>query len=149
MSAILLAVVCVGGFVLYAIVGTAVVRRLVHGHVAEGHNDVLVPLFLTAGVIYAVLLGFMVGVAISGQSFYTFTVENLPQFGMGMKDGEILRWRKRVGDEVKEGEVLAEVEAAKTTVEVPAPVDGELVEIIAHEGETVEVRAPIAKLRTV
>jgi pyruvate/2-oxoglutarate dehydrogenase complex dihydrolipoamide acyltransferase (E2) component len=72
----------------------------------------------------------------------------LPQFGMGMKDGEILRWRKAVGDTVKSGEVLVEVEAAKTTVEVPAPEDGELVEVLAEEGETVEVRAPIAKLRT-
>ncbi len=72
----------------------------------------------------------------------------LPQFGMGMKDGEILRWRKAVGDTVRSGEVLVEVEAAKTTVEVPAPEDGELVEVLAEEGETVEVRAPIARLRT-
>ncbi len=72
----------------------------------------------------------------------------LPQFGMGMKDGEILRWRKAVGDRVRSGEVLVEVEAAKTTVEVPAPEDGELVEVLAGEGETVEVRAPIARLRT-
>jgi pyruvate/2-oxoglutarate dehydrogenase complex dihydrolipoamide acyltransferase (E2) component len=72
----------------------------------------------------------------------------LPQFGMGMKDGEIVRWHKAVGDTVKSGEVLVEVEAAKTTVEVPAPEDGELVEVLAGEGETVEVRAPIAKLRT-
>jgi pyruvate/2-oxoglutarate dehydrogenase complex dihydrolipoamide acyltransferase (E2) component len=40
-----------------------------------------------------------------------------------------------------------EVEAAKTTVEVPAPQDGELVEVLAAEGETVVVRAPIARLR--
>jgi hypothetical protein len=56
----LLALLFVGGAVLYAIVGVLVVREYVHRHVAEGHNDVLVPLFLTAGVIYAVLLGFMV-----------------------------------------------------------------------------------------
>jgi hypothetical protein len=55
-----LALLFVGGAVLYAIVGVLVVRKYVHRHVAEGHNDVLVPLFLTAGVIYAVLLGFMV-----------------------------------------------------------------------------------------
>ena len=56
----LLAVLAVGGSVLFAVVGVLVGRRFVHHHVAEGHNDVLVPLFLTAGVIYAVLLGFMV-----------------------------------------------------------------------------------------
>lgn len=36
------------------------VRRIVKGHVREGHNDVLVPLFLTAGTLYAVLLAFLV-----------------------------------------------------------------------------------------
>lgn len=72
----------------------------------------------------------------------------LPQFGMGMADGEIARWRKAVGETVQEGEILVEVEAAKTTVEVPSPSAGELVEILAAEGETVEVRTPIARLRT-
>ena len=57
---LLLALVFVGGAVAYAVLGVLATRRYVHHHVAEGHNDVLVPLFLTAGVIYAVLLGFMV-----------------------------------------------------------------------------------------
>ena len=60
MSAGLLALLFVGGTVLYAVVGVLVGRKLIHHHVAEGHNDVLVPVFLTAGVIYAVLLGFTV-----------------------------------------------------------------------------------------
>ena len=60
MSGVLLAILFVGGAIANAIAGVLVARKYVHGHVAEGHNDVLVPLFLTAGVIYAVLLGFMV-----------------------------------------------------------------------------------------
>ena len=60
MSDTVLAILFIGGFVLYGAIGTTVVRRLIRRQVAEGHNDVLVPLFLTAGVIYAVLLGFMV-----------------------------------------------------------------------------------------
>jgi hypothetical protein len=40
--------------------GVHVVRRLRRGRVAEGHNDVLAPIFLTAGTIYAVLIGFLV-----------------------------------------------------------------------------------------
>ena len=68
----------------------------------------------------------------------------LPQYGMGMQDGEIVRWIKREGDRVTEGEAIVEVEAAKTTVEVPAPVSGTLVRIIADEGETIDVRAPMA-----
>lgn len=70
----------------------------------------------------------------------------LPQFGMGMQDGEVVRWLKAVGDTVAEGEPLVEIEAAKTTVEVPAPAGGTLIEIAAEEGETVEVRGHLATL---
>jgi len=70
----------------------------------------------------------------------------LPQFGMGMQDGEIVRWLKAVGDTVADGEPLVEIEAAKTTVEVPSPAAGTLIEIIAEEGETVDVRGHIATL---
>ncbi len=70
----------------------------------------------------------------------------LPQYGMGMQDGDITKWLKAVGDSVAEGEPLVEVEAAKTTVEVPSPVSGTLVEILAPEGETVEVRTVIARI---
>jgi formate-dependent nitrite reductase membrane component NrfD len=60
MNAALLGILFIGGAILYAVFGVLLTRKLIHRHVAEGHNDVLVPLFLTAGVIYAVLLGFMV-----------------------------------------------------------------------------------------
>jgi hypothetical protein len=59
-SYILIGLLVVGGSVLYAVAGVLVGRKLIRRHVAEGHNDVLVPMFLTAGVIYAVLLAFMV-----------------------------------------------------------------------------------------
>ncbi|KPF92026.1 biotin attachment protein [Novosphingobium sp. AAP83] len=70
----------------------------------------------------------------------------LPQFGMGMQDGEIVRWLKSVGDTVADGEPLVEIEAAKTTVEVPSPAAGTLIEIVADEGDTVDVRAHIATI---
>jgi hypothetical protein len=54
------ALLFIGGTVLFGAIGVLVGRRIMHGHVAEGHNDVLVPIFLTVGVIYAVLLGFTV-----------------------------------------------------------------------------------------
>ena len=72
----------------------------------------------------------------------------LPQYGMGMQDGEIVRWLKKVGERVEEGENLVEVEAAKTTVEVPAPVSGTLLRILADSGDTVDVRAAIAVIET-
>jgi hypothetical protein len=59
-SYVLIGCLVVGGSVLYAVVGVLAGRKLIRRHVAEGHNDVLVPMFLTAGVIYAVLLAFMV-----------------------------------------------------------------------------------------
>ncbi len=72
----------------------------------------------------------------------------LPQYGMGMQDADITKWLKAVGEPVAEGEPVVEIEAAKTTVEVPAPASGRLVEILAAEGETVEVRAVIARIET-
>jgi pyruvate/2-oxoglutarate dehydrogenase complex dihydrolipoamide acyltransferase (E2) component len=71
----------------------------------------------------------------------------LPQFGMSMQDGEIVRWHNAVGDFVRNGEPLVEIETSKTVVDVPSPFDGELVAILANPGETVEVGAPIAELR--
>ncbi len=72
----------------------------------------------------------------------------LPQYGMGMQDGEVVRWLKQEGDSVTEGELIVEVEAAKSTVEVPAPVSGTLLRILAAEGETIDVRAPMAVIAT-
>jgi len=48
------------GSIAFAVGGVFISRKVLHHKVKEGHNDVLVPLFLTAGVIYAVLLAFMV-----------------------------------------------------------------------------------------
>jgi hypothetical protein len=50
----------IAGPTLYAVEGVWLSRRIQHGRVQEGHNDVLVPIFLNAGVLFAVLLGFMV-----------------------------------------------------------------------------------------
>lgn len=52
-------IVIVGTFA-FAGVGTLLVRQLVYPHFAEGHNDVVVPIFQTAGTIYAVFLAFLV-----------------------------------------------------------------------------------------
>ncbi|HXC54326.1 MAG TPA: hypothetical protein VNU97_03450 [Rhizomicrobium sp.] len=57
---VLMGVLSLGGSILFAVGGVYIGRKLNHERVAEGHNDVLVPLFLTAGVIYAVLLAFIV-----------------------------------------------------------------------------------------
>ena len=71
----------------------------------------------------------------------------LPQAGMGMTDGTVLDWLKDVGDRVRAGECIAEVEAAKTTLEIEAPCDGVLARILTPAGTLVpvlEVMAVIA-----
>ena len=60
MHVFLLAVAIIGGSAAFAAIGVIVVRSLIQHQVSEGHNDVLVPFFLNAGVLYAVLLGFLV-----------------------------------------------------------------------------------------
>ncbi|HTD27972.1 MAG TPA: hypothetical protein VK660_01135 [Xanthomonadaceae bacterium] len=60
MSYALIGALMIAGPAIYAVTGVLVSRRILHGRVCEGHNDVLVPIFLNAGVLFAVLLGFMV-----------------------------------------------------------------------------------------
>ena len=50
----------IGFSIFYASSGVVLVRRIVHGRISEGHNDLPVPIFQTAGTIYAVLLAFSV-----------------------------------------------------------------------------------------
>ncbi|MGD0388504.1 MAG: 2-oxo acid dehydrogenase subunit E2 [Tepidisphaeraceae bacterium] len=61
-----------------------------------------------------------------------------------MQAGTIRRWRKSRGDAVAKGEVLVEVEGETGVVEVESTVAGTLTEILAGEGKTVAVGAPIA-----
>jgi pyruvate dehydrogenase E2 component (dihydrolipoamide acetyltransferase) len=68
----------------------------------------------------------------------------LPQAGMGMTDGTVLDWLKDVGDQVRAGECIAEVEAAKTTLEIEAPCDGVLARILTPAGTLVPVREVMA-----
>jgi len=72
----------------------------------------------------------------------------LPQFGMGMTDGTIISWLKAEGDAVAQGEILCEIEAAKTTVELEAPCDGVLAQILVAVDMNVPVQTPIAVIAT-
>ena len=70
----------------------------------------------------------------------------IPKSGMGITEGEVVRWLKAEGDRVSEGEVIAEVETAKATIEIEAPASGVLTRILVHEGENVEVNTEIATI---
>lgn len=72
----------------------------------------------------------------------------LPQWGMGMSEGTIAEWLKKVGEHVNESEPLAEIEAAKVEETLEAPATGTLVEIVVAAGETIDVRTLIAIIET-
>ena len=72
----------------------------------------------------------------------------IPQMGESVAEGTIGSWLKKVGDRVEADEPIVEVETDKVAMEVPSPVAGVLVEIIAEEGQDVEIGALIAKVDT-
>ncbi|SCW90667.1 pyruvate dehydrogenase E2 component (dihydrolipoamide acetyltransferase) [Sphingobium faniae] len=69
----------------------------------------------------------------------------LPQFGMGMSDGTIIKWHKAEGDRVEKGELLCDIEAAKTTVEFESPESGILSKIAVAVDQNVPVNTVIAQ----
>ncbi len=68
----------------------------------------------------------------------------LPQLGESIHEGTIARWLKKPGDSIEKYEPLAEITTDKVNVEMPSPLGGVLVELLASEGETRPVGAPIA-----
>ena len=65
----------------------------------------------------------------------------LARGGMNMQEATIVKWHKQVGDPIRTGDVLYEIETEKVTQEIEANGDGTLLEIRAPEGEEVEVGA--------
>ncbi len=68
----------------------------------------------------------------------------LPQLAASMADGVISKWLKQVGDPVKRGEPLFEVESDKVTTEVESPADGIVRQIRVGEGQKVDVGTVLA-----
>ena len=73
---------------------------------------------------------------------------NLPDPGEGLTEADLVTWRVAVGDVVKVNDMVVEVETAKSLVELPIPFAGTVVELLAAEGDTVEVGAPIIVVET-
>ena len=71
---------------------------------------------------------------------------HVPTLGESISDATIARWIKKAGDAVAADEPIVELETDKVTLEVPSPVAGKLGEIVAVEGETVEVGALLARV---
>lgn len=62
-----------------------------------------------------------------------------PDVGEGIQEGEIVRWRVRIGEEVKRDQPLVEVETAKAIVELPSPESGFILALNGGEGDIVKV----------
>jgi len=70
----------------------------------------------------------------------------LPDIGEGVHEGEIVKWLVKEGDPIKENDLMVEVMTDKVTVQIPSPVTGKVLKIMATEGETVLVGTTIIVL---
>lgn len=69
-----------------------------------------------------------------------------PDVGEGIQEGEIVKWRVKVGDEVKEDQPLVEMETAKAIVELPSPKSGTVKKLFGKEGDTVAVGSVLVSI---
>src|SRR5205809_469216 len=68
----------------------------------------------------------------------------MPQMGESIAEGTIVRWIKKVGDNVDRDEPLFEISTDKVDAEIPSPAAGVVSEIRVQEGETVPVNSVVA-----
>ncbi|MBO0859987.1 MAG: 2-oxoglutarate dehydrogenase, E2 component, dihydrolipoamide succinyltransferase [Chloracidobacterium sp.] len=70
----------------------------------------------------------------------------MPQMGESITEGTVVKWLKKVGETVQRDEPLLEISTDKVDAEIPAPAAGVVTEILAKEGDTVEVNSVLARL---
>ena len=73
---------------------------------------------------------------------------HMPKLGFDMAEGTLIRWVKKEGEAVNKGEVLAEIETDKATVEVESSASGVMRKQLVEEGAVVPVNTPIAIVGT-
>lgn len=86
------------------------------------------------------------GSSASGSSSASATDVEMPELGESVTEGTITQWLKSVGDEVEVDEPLLEVSTDKVDTEVPSPVAGTLLEVLAEEDDTIDVGTVIARV---
>ncbi|MEC0214001.1 dienelactone hydrolase, partial [Paenibacillus ehimensis] len=67
-----------------------------------------------------------------------------PELGEGIHEGEIVKWHVKPGDTVNDETILMDVQNDKSTVEVPSPVEGKIIELKVSEGTVCTVGDVIA-----
>ena len=68
----------------------------------------------------------------------------MPKAGSEMEEGQIVKWIKKEGDKVKEGDVILEIMTDKVNMEIEAEASGTLLKILRHDGDIVPVTETIA-----
>ena len=63
----------------------------------------------------------------------------MPKAGIDMTEGQIVKWLKKEGDTVTQGEIILEIMTDKTSMELEAEASGVLLKILRHDGDTVPV----------
>lgn len=71
----------------------------------------------------------------------------LPDVGEGIAEAELVEWHVKVGDIVREDDLIAAVMTDKATVEIPSPVEGEVTWVGAEVGDTVAIGSALVKLK--
>ena len=71
----------------------------------------------------------------------------LPDVGEGVAEAELVEWHVKIGDIVREDMVLGAVMTDKATVEIPSPVQGEVIWLGAEIGDTLAVGSPLIRLK--
>ena len=72
------------------------------------------------------------------------TIIEMPKLSDTMTVGTVVKWYKEVGDMVGNGDILAEIETDKATMELENFDDGILLQLLAQEGDEVEIGKPLA-----
>ena len=72
----------------------------------------------------------------------------LPKMGESITEATIISWAKSEGDYIQEDEVLVEIATDKVDSELPSPFEGKIIELLAKEGDTIQVGTPIASIET-
>jgi len=70
----------------------------------------------------------------------------LPAMSDQMTEADLLTWKVNVGDEVKKGDVIAEIATDKVDMDLDSPFDGKITKLIAEEGSMVNVGEPLAEI---
>ena len=72
----------------------------------------------------------------------------MPQMGESVVEGTVTKWLVKEGDRVQEDQPLCEISTDKVDTEIPSPGTGVIAKLIAAEGETLPVGAPLAVIET-